>query len=516
MPKAVMLMRAHGYHFFDVPEPRTATWPWNYELLLADSMILTGGDHLTAAISTFAYVLVTLFAARTAAAWWGGGAHVALVAAVVATSPVVVLHSGLHKNDLLFIAFAMGAYAWSARWVAAGCTASALLAVLALMLALGTKLSAALVILPVGAVLAVGAYRQRAVLRPSRVALVCGGAILASLLLGSGIYFANLANVHKPFLSPVQPRGYGAWRNIWEFTTTLVIAPFASKNGGVWNVFHREYWWWPENDVWTSNWGAIVSALAIALVPCVWRYRGQGAVVERRATCIAAAFTYVFTLPINAPPAGYYNSFVRYTVYVVPLIASWTLSPALLELERRATRAVAAARVALATGVAAFGIWALNEFGLGDAYAPLPFLAYMLDHPDNRIPWVRRNRAASAVDALAAPGDTCAFDVGFDTWIYPAYGANWTRGVEFLQPAAGDVTIPDDADWVAVDRSWNVFFGHPGFVDMGKWHLIGRGKPTDEDLKVYRQLSRDPRFELVYDDRAQNQAVFHRRPTGAR
>jgi hypothetical protein len=46
---------------------------------------------------------------------------------------------------------------------------------------------------------------------------------------------------------------------------------------------------------------------------------------------------------------------------------------------------------------------------------------------------------------------------------------------------------------------------------MGKWQLLGRGAPSDDDLKVYRQLLADPRFELAYDDRKQNQAVFHRR-----
>jgi hypothetical protein len=515
LPKAVLLMRAGGYHFFDVPEPRTATWPCNYELLLSDSMILTRGDHLTAIFSTLSYVVVVLLAARTAAAWWGGGAHVALVSAIVATAPVVILHSGLHKNDLLFCVFAMAAFAWAARWFAAGCTASALLAILALSLGLGTKLSAALVLPPVGALLAAGAIRHRAAAPRSRIALVCAGACVLSLLLGSGIYIDNVRHVHKLFLSPPQPRGYGAWSNIWEFTSMLVISPFARRENGVWNVFHHEYWWWPQNDVWGSDWGAVVSVLAFALVPCVWRYRTQGLYAERAATCIAATFTYIFMLPINVVPPGFYNSFVRYTVFVVPLIAAWTLSPLLLELERRAHKLAIAARTALASGVAAFGGWALHHFGLNDAYAPLVFVEHTLEHPDDRIPFVRRNRAASVVDVLAADTDTCAFDVGFDTWVYPAYGSAWTRGVEFLRPAAGDVVIPDSADWVAIDRSWNVFFGHPRFVDMGKWYLMGHGKPTDDDVKVYRQLKGDPRFELVYDDRAQNQAVFHRKSPGA-
>jgi hypothetical protein len=517
LPKAVLLMRAEGYRFFDVPEPRTATWPCNYEILLSDSMILTRGDHLTAVFSTFSYAVVALFAARTAAAWWGGGTHVALVSALVATAPVIVLHSGLHKNDLLFSVLAMGAFAWAARWYSTGCTASALLAVLALLLGLGTKLSAALVLPPVGALLAAGAIRHPTVARRSRVALVCAGASVLSFLLGSGIYIDNVRHVHKLFLSPPQPRGYGAWSNIWEFTSMLAISPFARRGAAAWNVFHHEYWWWPRNDVWVSDWGAIVSLLAFALIPCIWRYRTQGLRAERAATCVAAAFTYIFTLPIHVVPPGLYNSFVRYTLFVVPLVAAWTVSPLLLELERHAAKwapsrfASILLRVAPACGVAAFGVRTLDKFGLQDAYAPLVFVAHVLDHPDDRIPFVRRNRAAYVVDLLAADTDTCAFDVGFDTWVYPAYGSAWTRDVEFQQPTTSDVVIPEQANWVAVDRSWHVFFGHPGFVDMGKWYLLGRGKPTDEDVKVYRQLLRDPRFELVYDDREQNQAVFHRK-----
>jgi hypothetical protein len=510
LPKAVLLLREGGYRFFDVPETRIATWPWNYELLLADSIILTGGDHLTAAVSTFAFVLFALLAARIAAVWWGGGAHVALVTGVVTSTPIAVLHSGLHKNDLLFSVLALGALSWGGRWLAAGCLASAVLAILTLGLAVGTKLTAAVVVPPVLALLVVGARRHRAGAREWRLAL---SAAAAALAFGAGSYVTNLVHLHRPFLSPNQQGVYGAWSNFWEFPPMLVIAPFANGNhGAVWNVVHHAYYWWPENDVWTSNWGAILSLLLVVLVPCIWRYRRDGASrVERTATSLGTLFTFLAILPVDGVPHGFFNQFPRYTLFAIPIVAAWTISPALLELGARAGRFATAASLLAAAGVAAFGARSLYVFGLHDAYAPLDYVAHVLDHPDDRIPFVRRNRAGSVLDVLAAPGDTCAFDVDFDGWIYPAYGARWTRNVELLRPAAGDVTIPDDADWVAVDRSWNVFFGHPKFVDMSRAYWLGRGKPTDDDLKVYRQLSRDPRFELVYDDRVQNQAVFHRK-----
>ncbi len=517
MPKAVLLVEAHGYRFFDVPETRIATWPWNYELLLADSMILTGGDGWTAALSTFAYVLVILFAARLAAAWWGGGVHVALASAVVATAPVVVLHSGLHKNDLLFSAFALGSFAWSARWAAAGCAASALLAGVALALAIGTKVSGVLVIPPVVVALAIGAWRRRAALRGrgrlAVLALGCPGAALASSMLGSGSYVANVVRAHALFLPTPSVRGYGVWSNIWEFTSMLILAPFAASpdHMTVWNPFHRAYWWWRDNDVWSSHWGAFASSLCLVLGPSLWRYRKDGDARERAFAGLSALFAYVFTLPVDYPPHGFFCGFVRFTVFAIPVVVALTLSPGLLELERRAGRFGTLVKVLPAAGVAAFGVRMLTTFGLHDAYAPLEYVEHVLDHPDNRVPFVRRNRAASVLDTVAPATDACALDVGIDTWVYPAYGRGWTRRVEFLKPAAGDVAIPESADWVAIDRSWNVFFGHPGFADMSQWALIGKGVPTDGDVKVYRQLARDPSFDLVYDDRQENQALFHRK-----
>ena len=56
MPKAVMLARAHHYEFFDAPDPRISTSPANYEMLVADMMLLTGSDELTEWICTATYV----------------------------------------------------------------------------------------------------------------------------------------------------------------------------------------------------------------------------------------------------------------------------------------------------------------------------------------------------------------------------------------------------------------------------------------------------------------------------
>jgi hypothetical protein len=510
MPKAVLLMKGHGLRPLDVSEARIATWPCNYEMLLADTMLLSGGDHYTAAIGTFSYAALLVFAARLASASWGGGFHAAVVAAVTAATPIAILHSGLHKNDLLNAVFVLAALGWSARWLASGCASSAVLATMALVLSVGTKVSAVpIAIVPL---LALGALRHhREQITPRWVARLAALGAVAFLFLGGWPYALNLLTIHRLVL-PDQVSGgmvYGVWSNLWEFTLLLVMRPFYG-DAAVWNPVRGTYWWWPSNDIWMSHYGAVFSVLAALLIPCIAVFLKRGSRLERAAASLGALAIYAAMLPIAIHPAGFF-AHARFLIFVVPVVALWTISPLVRMIEESASWLRVPVLAMIAVGVASWGARSAFAFGVHDAYAPIEYVEYMMDHPDNRVPFVRRNRAASVFDANAGPAETCAMDVGFDTWVYPAYGAHWTRTVEFLKPAAGEVAIPDDASWILVDRSWNVFFGHPKFTDMGQARYLGRGRPTDDDLKVYRQLARDPRFALVYEDRSQNQAVFRRK-----
>jgi hypothetical protein len=521
LPKAVLLAKAGHFQFFDVPESRIATWPCNYEILLADTMLLTGSDQFTAAVGTFSYVLFAVLAARLAAAWWGGGGHVALVAATVATAPLVVLHSGLHKNDLFLASASLAAFVWGARWAAAGCGPSAILATVALAIAAGTKVNAVFVVAGAVPLLVLGAVRRR--VRPAVVAAFVGAAAALSALLGAATYVVNLAAVHRPFLSPALGQGshlYGAVSNVWQYTAMVLIAPFSRFSYAVWNPFRGEYWWWPSNDIWMSHFGPLLSALALLVPVAVWRYRREGTSRNERTLASAAVLaTYLLTLPLESRPIGFFGAYGRYVLFVAPVVAAWTLAPFARDVERIAERwrgreamLPTLAPIALALAVAAFGVASLWLFGVEDEYAPIRWVAHELEHPDDRTPFVRHNRAASVFDAVAGPTEHCAIDAGFDTWVYPAYGRGWTRTVDFLRAAPpGETVIPDEAMWVIVDRTWNVFFGHPEFVDMGHARFLGHGRPSSEDLRVYRQLRRDPRFELVYEDREQNQALFRRK-----
>jgi hypothetical protein len=542
-PKAVLLVRSHGFHVFRVPEPRISSWPCNYELLLAAVFLLTGSDALTATLSNVAFVALLLASARLAAVWWGGGLHVALTAALTASVPLVILHSGLHKNDLLFAFFAVCACSAAGRWYARGCVASLAACTVATELAIGTKLNGAFLVVGVAVAVTLGACRARAWMRPRPVLAYLGSAMALALLLGAWTYLANLAVFHSPALPPEMAgdgRHYGDWSNLWRFTYLLLAVPFSSSPDSVWNPWAHALWWWPTNDVWASHYGRPFTVLAVLLVPCVLLTRlahriprlavfaaaGQEASVfvrqlrvERTVTSLIVLVTYALTVPVHFVPVGIFSGVDRYVLYVIPIVLAWTVPPLTLALEHglRRPRERLGADTVLALGSAVLAAQTIWDFGVNDNYAPRSYVSYEVQHPEDRRPFVRRSRAASVFDRLAPPDATCAIDVGFDTWVYPAYGARWTRKVIYLSrtPADAPVPIADDVDWVIVDRSYNTFFGHPAFTDTGKaFQYLGHGAPTAADRKVVVQLAADPRFDLVYADPSQNQALFRRK--GAR
>ncbi len=348
----------------------------------------------------------------------------------------------------------------------------------------GTKSDGLLVAVPIALVLALGAWHHRSELsRPFVLGFGAAG-VAAAIPLGVWPYVVNLATFHKLALPPQQPGAgdYGDWSNIWQYTAMVVIHPFGDPNF-VWNPFRGGMWWWPSNDVWMSHFGAIFSVLIVAVAPCVVVFRKRGARVERSVASLAAAAIYVLVLPLHGLPIGFFSTYARYVVFVLPVVAAWTVSPLSIVLERHLGKARALALVAVALVADVGTTKSFFDFGVHDAYAPIEYVGMMMDHPESRTPFIRQNRAASAFDSFAGPNETVAFDLGFDTWVYPAYGAAFTRHVEFLKPTSGEVAIPDDAGWVIVDRTWNIFFGHPDFVDMSKAYLLGQGKPTDDDLQ---------------------------------
>jgi hypothetical protein len=120
-------------------------------------------------------------------------------------------------------------------------------------------------------------------------------------------------------------------------------------------------------------------------------------------------------------------------------------------------------------------------------------------------------RAAEVADRRAGQHDRIALDAAFGTWIYPAFGVDLARPVDFIPAGDGPPSIRADADWVVVDRQWNIVWQGPQFADLSEAHrFLARGKPAPEDTRVLRYLVNDSRFRMVFYNPSWNQAVFQR------
>jgi hypothetical protein len=519
LPKAVMILRAKGYQFFDVPDPRIASSPANYELLLSSILALDGSDRVTEWLSTLAFVYLLLLSAAQAERWWGRGLHVVASMLLVAGLPIALLQSGADKNDLLASAFYLAAFLWAARWHTSPSRVSAAHVVIALALGAGTKVQGAFPCAVVAAMAgASGLRRLRAGTRPSLrdLSIVVGIAAAAFVLLGGTVYVGNLKHFGSPFGSPAmaqQQVGYGDYGNLWAFPYLLLTVPFSSNPQAVWVPWRHEYWFWPRYEIYFSHYGAPLTLLVVALPIAVWRYRKRSSEnerAERAFASIAVLATFALLLPTKIRPLGFFAGFPRYLLFAVPVAVNWTLVPLLRELFASPAATRKAAAYALLAGCDAILLVHGVVYAQSDTFAPLSYALEMAEHPGSRHVHFA-TRASNMVDEIAAPNDAIAVDASFDTWLMPLYGAHLTRPVVFVPPGPGPVSIPPEVKWVVVDRSWNAIWGHPDFMDMGQFmRYLGRGRPSEEDLRVVRALSRDPRFKLLGYRRGDNQALFER------
>lgn len=515
LPKAVFMVRAQGWTEVVTGDPRMVL-PVNYELLLADLLLLAGNDHLTEWIGTISYVLFLIGTAAVVERWWGRGRHTAAAVLLAAAVPVLLLHSGADKNDLLVGDFAVGALLFGARWYARGGRMPWLLLIVTLAIGAGTKPHQAAILAGLAPFLLIRIVRllRDRNLTVGDIALTCAVAAAAFLLGGGWQYAFNVLHQQGAPL-PMQlgshrfgqamPIEYGDWSNLLEFPLMLLIAPF-SYPAGVWVPWRRDFWFWPRYEIYFSNFGALMTVAVCALPLCVYRYRKNADAptrTERMVFCTAATIALAILLPVRFRPLGLFAGFTRYVVFVIPAIVGWTIAPRVRELTKP---------MAVAAMIALAAYFSLTAFDVAvhDNFSPFKYAVDMARHPDKRLIWFNSLRAGIAVDRLAGPNDTIAVDSAFDTWLYPAMGKDRTRRLEFIAPGPGPVVIPDDARWVIVDRSWHAVWGNPHLTDMGKfWRWSNRGKPLPEDVRVLNALLHDPRFVLVYYHWS-NQAVFRR------
>jgi hypothetical protein len=275
----------------------------------------------------------------------------------------------------------------------------------------------------------------------------------------------------------------------------------------------NERWYWGENDIFFSTWGAACSWAAFAL-PAVggllaWK-RIDGARERLYATFVALTATAALLATQETPPHGFFVIWVRCVLFFPLVLTLWSYG-GVLAVASRYRWGKLADRVALCLAVWLFAKNALY-FGEIDGCGTFESFERLLAHPEeDRTVFAFPQRAGSVVDMLAGPDDHIAVDGAFDTWIYPAYGRERTRDVTVLRHGSGPAVIGDDVDWVMIDRSWWCLFGNPNFLTLGDWgKYIGRGAPKPDDVIVLEQLRHDPRFRLVYYLKVLNQAVFVR------
>ncbi len=523
LPKAAMLVRAHGYATFDGPDVRLTSWPCNYELMLADVMLLDGGDVHTGWVSVGALIFFLLSVGALAERWWGRGRHVLIALLFAASMRIVLLHGDAHKNDVLVAALFLTAITFGARAATEGTAAPLLIALTSIAVALGTKGSALFLIAALGPLALWGCVRQwRAGARPTAAAVGgwCACGVVLFLALGGTVYLRNAVETGSPFgvYRHHLQSAYGDWGNVFRFTYLELARPFSASPTKTWIPWRHAYWQWARYDLYFSEWGLPSTVLFFALPFGVARYMrrasaGSASRAERVAGSLVLLLAFVLILPIHFEPRGFFAAFTRYTLFFPVVFAMWTAVPAVAELDARGGRWRTGAAVAMAVSVCTFGWYMVDEVR-NDHLEPLDYVLAIVEHPEQRrsrrSAW--NNRAGFLVDRVAGPDDVIAFDGVEDSWSYYCFGVGLRRGVVYLHPDRGlPVEIPKEAKWVVVDRILSIAFGHPGFRDFGDWaEYFGKGTPTEEDLAVFNQLSSDPHWKLVYRQAEMNQAVFER------
>lgn len=504
LPRAVFWIRAQGFTFLDLPvDVRMSILPANYELLLADVMLLGEGDRLTESIAVLFYGAFVVACGAMAQRWWRLNGGPALLATVLLTAsvPVLLLHAGADKNDTMTAFFMVSAMVWAGRWLSERDLDALTLCIVALAAAAGTK--------PQGVMLGIALapivlYRLRFHARAWLRVAVAGA--LSFFLLGGTFYVVRA--MHRGSANDFVR--YDDWANVWQAPWVLLTAPFSPWSNELFVPWSQQTWFWSRGEIYFSHLGVPFAICAVLLPVTWWFFRRDipERALERVAIALAALVTFLLMLPVRdvpMPHGVFVVALPRYVLFLVPVVFAATIVPALARLSVRQMRYV----------VAAFAVWFVHQAvsaAMNDRFVPIRFVLAASRHPGTRVIPFDPVRPASIVDKLAGPDQTIAFDAGYAAWIHPAFGRNLRRPVVFTKRGDGPPVIPDSARWVVVDRSFPVIWQHKDFRDISQWRkYLGRGRPAPEDMRVIRYLLDDPRFELVGGRVRMGEAVFRRR-----
>ena len=514
LPRAAMFAKTAGYHDFHFPDDRVDALPANYELLLADIIIMGHGDTVTEWLSTLCFALLLIAAAAMAKRWWGGGRHVYAVVLTLCTAPLLLLQAGAVKNDLMVGYYVVAALLFTGRWLTSRELPSAVLAVIACTASIGTKPSALMIALALAPILIAGAIRAR---REQRfgirqiTALVLVAA--ASIALLGGFFYLHIfahrqGSTAQGAANVAMQKGYGEWNYVWQVPAFMFLAPFSSDDKSAPAPWAHGTWWSPRWDVHDSNFGAVISILFLMLPWVMWKGRGSPEpllAAERTPLIIAAFLAVAATLPRRLAIYGAVSGYPRYFLFIAVVIVCAVIPP-FYKLLERSTRPVLMTIGVLALTAMAF-VDAAAGVVLYDTFTPLGRVLWAARHDGSRGVVLYTRRGPAVLDALAGPTDSVDVYCTWDAWIYPAMGPTYQRDLHFIH---GLAEIRPQAQWVLVDAQLN--WGNPNFTNIADWNrYMGHGGPQPVETAFIQAMGGDPRFEPVYVDLHGVQAVFHRR-----
>ncbi|HYI11773.1 MAG TPA: glycosyltransferase family 39 protein [Thermoanaerobaculia bacterium] len=510
LPRAVLWIREHAFAFLNLPvDVRMRVLPANYELLLADVILLGNGDALTEWVSVFFYLAFVIACAAVAERWTGSRTGAFAVAILAAATPVLLLQAGADKNDIMTAFFMVAAIVWAGRWISEGDAASLILCALTLAAAIGTKPQGVML---AAALLPLLLWRFLRELRAKRitdrwVAIVLSFSVLAVILLGGWFFIARLLS-NPP--SGDNFVAYDEWMNLWQAPWVLITAPFSANPFELWVPWEENRWFWQRNEIYFSHLGLPFALCALFLPLFLLRLKNVAPErrLERNVLAIAATVALFLMFPVRDKPMPhgvYLIALPRYVLFIVPVVLSLTIAPLVARLKPLHAR----------IAIYLFTAWFVREAAYAiahDRFVPLDFIEQARANPGTRVIPFDMSRAASVVDRLAGPTDKVAFDAGYAAWIHPAFGRDLQRPVTFIDPAEGLAGIPDDARWVVIDRGFRSMWQHENLRDLSQYRgHLGRGRPSDEELRMLRALLKDARFQPVYVFARRNQAVFRRK-----
>lgn len=520
-PRAVEVLRSHTVPHIPAGDFRVAYFPWNYELLLADALLLTPGDglaHLIGLPAAFGFCATAYAMFRRA--WPALSSADAFFGVVfVLATPVLIMHLADFKNDVLFAFFLLSFVHRAARWGQLGSQWDLALASLSLGLAFGTKSNALFLLPTVLGVLIWFRHRFRLPAKQDfgRLAGWAAGLLALLVLTGSAWPLLNQAWCGHPlgdvarvggvdgFESCTVPR-YTGVSNLWRFPLLAVLRPFYLNAQDIWVFWRDEWWWWPRNRSLYSHFGWLCSALLL-LIPFGWlRHRqDQGSTSTFRVIVSASMLGFILCcLPQQYRLDGAFCALPRALLCIPVLVALWTLAPLLARVRESRRRLLT---VAMALGLLGYFAGQAFTYLKNDETKGFRLFAWFLLNPNQS----DQQDLYGAFDRVAGPTDPVAFDGGFGCFFYPLYGKNYTRPLHFVRHQPGPLLIPRESKWVVIDRSWNVGWSHPGVTSTADFKKPLKRAPSAEDKALFRQLTTDPEWALVIINTVQNQAVFLRR-----